>query len=163
MEADPKAGPGLAAAPAAMLAAGRERLELGPGQAASLVASARAAAPEEACGLLLGRRGGGVARVREAPRVPNRAADPRVAFELEPGAWAALLDRAEAAGLELLGVWHSHPRGPVAPSAEDRRHALPGCWNLVVTPDGEHHAWRSEAGPPPAQASSQRPRSTTRR
>lgn len=120
---------------------GRVRLVVGDELLAELVRLAVEVAPEEACGLLVGRVEGDEAQVHEAPRSPNRAADPRIGFELDPAAWVATEDAARGRGLEVLGFWHTHPRGPAEPSAEDRWFAMPGTWNLVVDVRGGYRAW----------------------
>ncbi|MDF1799823.1 MAG: M67 family metallopeptidase [Planctomycetota bacterium] len=117
------------------------RLVIGDKLLAELVGIAVEARPEEACGILVGRLEDGVARVDETPRSANRAADPRVAFELDPGAWVAAEDAVRGRGLTVLGFWHTHPRGSAEPSDMDLAHALPGMWNLVVDARGGHHAW----------------------
>lgn len=100
---------------------------------------------------MLGRPGP-VPELVELHATPNRAADRRTRFELDPAAVVAAEDRARARGLAIVGVWHSHPRGPARPSDADRAAALawgtgwlsvlsaPGalsCWRLV---DGAFHA-----------------------
>jgi len=137
MDGEPK-GPGPTSRP-------DPRLELAPGVLEDLAALARAAAPEEACGLLVGGASAGMSRVVEAPPVPNRAPDPRLGFELDPVDWARLEGAARERGLEVLGHWHSHPRGGARFSDEDRWFAMPGAWSLVVTPAGD---WSARFVPP---------------
>ena len=75
--------------------------------------------PQEACGLLAGKN----ERVEMTIGIPNAERSP-VRFRLEPVAqWHAFL-RIEAAGLELLGIYHSHPNGPDHPSPTDISDAL---------------------------------------
>ncbi|HTN15180.1 MAG TPA: M67 family metallopeptidase [Sphingomonadaceae bacterium] len=85
----------------------------------TIVAEAARAAPEEACGLLLGAEG----RITEARPAANVAPDKVRHFEIDP---AALIDahRAErGGGAQLIGYYHSHPSGPAEPSATDREQA----------------------------------------
>jgi len=124
------------------------RLDLAEGVLEALAAAATAAAPVEACGLLVGVNQAGQPRVLEVPTLPNRAPDPRVGFELEPAAWAAAEAAVRTRGLEVLGHWHSHPRGDPRPSDEDRWFAMPGAWSLVVTPAGDWSAWLAPAAGP---------------
>jgi proteasome lid subunit RPN8/RPN11 len=47
---------------------------------------------------------------------------------------------ARARGLELVGVWHSHPRGEALPSEADLRAAWRGWTQLIVAPSAERGA-----------------------
>jgi len=71
--------------------------------------------PEEACGLLAGRDG----RVTLAVPIENAAHSP-VRYRMEPHAQVGELLSIEALGLDLLGIYHSHPNGPALPSSTDR-------------------------------------------
>lgn len=75
--------------------------------------------PQEACGLLAGR----IERVEMTISIPNAERSP-VRFRLEPVAQWRAFQRIEAAGLELLGIYHSHPNGPDHPSPTDVTDAL---------------------------------------
>ena len=96
------------------------------------------AAPEEACGLLLGADG----VVSEARRCANVAADPRRFFELDPVALIAAHRAERGGGPALIGYWHSHPSGVAEPSAEDQRQASGDgkVWTIVAL--GEVRFWR---------------------
>jgi desampylase len=80
----------------------------------------RHALPEEACGLLLGARRGDEVEVSALAALRNVAPEPRDAFELDPLDLLAAEDGARDSGLSIVGVWHSHPRGPLEISARDR-------------------------------------------
>jgi proteasome lid subunit RPN8/RPN11 len=90
--------------------------ELGRGLWEEMLAHARAAAPEECCGLL-GGRGGAASSVYP---LRNVAGDALVAYEAAPEELFAAQRRMREAGEELFGIYHSHPRArdPV-PSAAD--------------------------------------------
>ena len=79
----------------------------------------RAAAPAEGVGLLVGREG----CAQEAWPLPNVHPEPEVGYRAEPEALLAALRRADAAGLEVVALYHSHPAGLAYPSATDRREA----------------------------------------
>jgi len=120
----------------------RRSLELPAALRARLLELACARYPAEACGLLVGRRSGrgaAVTAVREARNLNTERARDR--YELDPADHLAALDLAQAAGLDLVGVWHSHPDHPAVPSETDRREAWPG-WSYVIVsvaagePDG---------------------------
>jgi proteasome lid subunit RPN8/RPN11 len=127
----------------------RRALEFPAPLRAQLEALACARYPREACGLLLGRRQGGhtsVVEVREARNLCAEGAGR--SYELDPAAHLAAEERAQAAGLAVVGVWHSHPDRPAVPSEEDLRGAWPG-WSYAIVavaagaPDGLR-AWRLE-------------------
>ncbi|MEZ4395258.1 MAG: Mov34/MPN/PAD-1 family protein, partial [Polyangiales bacterium] len=98
----------------------------------AILTAASAAAPREACGLLLGGREGEAAVVVAAPETGNVAANPARAFEMDPGEVVALHGVAAARGLAVIGAWHSHPAGQASPSAEDLAAAWPGHALLIV-------------------------------
>jgi proteasome lid subunit RPN8/RPN11 len=75
--------------------------------------------PLEACGLLIGKNG----RVVSTVGIANAERSP-VRFRMEPRAQWRAFQRMEAAGLELVGIYHSHPNGPEAPSPTDIAEAM---------------------------------------
>ena len=109
---------------------------------------ARAALPQEACGLLLGRWTGATVTVCEQRLSRNLALpDARKAFQLDPAAIVQAERRARSQGLELLGCWHSHPAGGARPSARDLALAQTGWVQLILGGGSEGcacTAWRSE-------------------
>lgn len=72
--------------------------------------------PEEGCGLFAGRLG----RVGLVLPIENIDHSP-VHFRMEPRALVTAILHLEDLGLELLGVFHSHPVGPFGVSATDVR------------------------------------------
>lgn len=97
-----------------------------------MLAAARASHPEEACGLLLGHRDRGLWRVEAASVAANVAADPRRRFEVDPRHLFAAQRTARAGGPAIVGVWHSHPDGPVRPSAADRAGITDPAWVWII-------------------------------
>jgi proteasome lid subunit RPN8/RPN11 len=71
-------------------------------------------APLEACGLLAGKN----ERVESTLGIRNSDRSP-VRFRMEPRAQWRAFQRIEAAGLDLVGIYHSHPNGPDVPSPTD--------------------------------------------
>ncbi len=70
--------------------------------------------PEEACGLI-----GGIGQeARLVLRVTNELHSP-TRFRMSPQEQLDAFVRFEQAGLELIGIYHSHPRGPERPSPTD--------------------------------------------
>jgi proteasome lid subunit RPN8/RPN11 len=102
-----------------------------------ILAEARAAAPRECCGLVLGRRGGEGAAITALHPARNCAEDSG-RFEIAPEDHFAAQRAARAAGEAVIGCYHSHPRGAPVMSAAD----LAGAgeenflW-LIATPEGE--------------------------
>jgi proteasome lid subunit RPN8/RPN11 len=89
--------------------------------------------PEECCGGLFGERRESAVRVCRAEPVPNRRPDRRGnRFSIAPEDYLGLERLAEEAGLSLVGIYHSHPDHPAAPSDYDREHAFPFFHYLIV-------------------------------
>lgn len=80
-----------------------------------IVAHARESAPDECCGLLLGR---GV-EIVEAVRARNIADAPASRFLVDPGDHINGRREARRRGLQVVGFYHSHPRSPAEPSETD--------------------------------------------
>jgi proteasome lid subunit RPN8/RPN11 len=121
---------------------GARRIALAPGVRARLLEAARRAGEREACGLLVGTRADGAARVLEAPELSNATGgDARTSFALDALEVARAERAARAVGLELLGAWHSHPGGDAAASQRDADEAQPGWWTLIVALPDEVRAW----------------------
>jgi len=104
--------------------------------------------PEEGAGLLLGRVEGerkiateilGLKNEREAAARHNR-------YLLSPEDYLRGEDEAAARGLEVLGVFHSHPDHPNRPSEFDREWAWPWFSYLITSVHGgqavESRSWR---------------------
>jgi proteasome lid subunit RPN8/RPN11 len=79
-----------------------------------VIAHARADAPDECCGLLLG--GADILDLsvptRNVRRSPTR-------FEIDPADHFAAIRLARSTGRLVCGAYHSHPRGPAVPSPTD--------------------------------------------
>jgi proteasome lid subunit RPN8/RPN11 len=96
-----------------------ECVEIRAGVMEELVAHARADAPLECCGLLLGTG----ARIEGAFRARNALAS-RTRYQVDPEDHFAALRAARTAGLAVVGAYHSHPRSSAVPSATDLAEAL---------------------------------------
>jgi len=99
--------------------------------------------PNEMCGLLVGRSLEVVRAVPARNRAGERA---RERYELDPLDHLAAECAAQEQGLEIVGVWHSHPDHPARPSEADRLAAWEGWsyWIVAVSAAGagEIRAWR---------------------
>jgi proteasome lid subunit RPN8/RPN11 len=104
-------------------------IQLASGVIATLVAEAARAAPEECCGILLGREG-----IEQAQPAANLALDPARHFEIDPRALIAAHRSARNGGLQVIGYYHSHPMGYPVPSAVDCEHAAGdgSLWAIVA-------------------------------
>jgi proteasome lid subunit RPN8/RPN11 len=96
----------------------------------ALVAHARRERPRECCGLLVGASG------RVVFAVPARNVDPAPAtrYRVDPRQhleWQRMLRHA-APPLDIVGVYHSHPRGDAAPSVSDITEAHYDDWVYVI-------------------------------
>ena len=88
--------------------------------------------PEEICGLLLGRNALGRTETARAIRARNRNRErARDRYDLDPNDFLAADLAARAEGLEIVGIWHSHPDHPARPSETDRDAAWEG-WSYVI-------------------------------
>ena len=84
----------------------------------AIVAHARAEAPLECCGLLIGSG----ELIDESHPVENLRRS-RVAFEVDPAGHFAAIRKARASNRTVLGAYHSHPLSPAHPSETDVREA----------------------------------------
>lgn len=73
---------------------------------------------EEACGLLAGHVDRGVAIVDQVIPMRNALQSP-VRYRLDPAEQLEAFDWIDSQGLELVGIYHSHPAGPESPSQID--------------------------------------------
>jgi proteasome lid subunit RPN8/RPN11 len=94
-----------------------------------------AAYPAECCGVLVGRTESGAKEVlRLSPAVNRRTDDPH-RYLIAPDDLRRLEAEVRAAGLEIVGYYHSHPDHPAVPSAFDAEHAWPWYSYLIVQID----------------------------
>jgi proteasome lid subunit RPN8/RPN11 len=75
---------------------------------------------QECCGLLAGCDG----VITRIYSVANGAANPAIAYEIAPRDLFRIMREIRAAGLELLGIYHSHPAGDNYPSPRDIERAF---------------------------------------
>ena len=89
--------------------------------------------PHETCGLLVGSSRDGrteTARATQARNLNTERARDR--YELDPKDYLAADLGAREDGLEIVGVWHSHPDHPAQPSETDRAAAWEGFSYLIA-------------------------------
>jgi [CysO sulfur-carrier protein]-S-L-cysteine hydrolase len=103
-----------------------------PGPVAeALLRHARSELPNEACGLLAGSLADGTASAYHPAR--NSEASP-LRYNVDPEDLVRIVFALDAAGEDLVAIFHSHTRSPAVPSATDRRTAqYPGVFYLLAT------------------------------
>jgi [CysO sulfur-carrier protein]-S-L-cysteine hydrolase len=93
-----------------------------------MLAACIRALPNEGCGLLLGTGEGLVHDVIASPNV----ADSAKVYEIDPTILLRASRRADAEGLEVIGVFHSHTHSEAYPSPTDVRQAPDPTWHYVL-------------------------------
>ncbi len=93
-------------------------------------------APLEACGLLAGRE----SRVEKVIGVRNQAQSP-ARFVMDPYEQLKAFEWIDSNGLDLLGIFHSHPAGPETASVTDIAEAAYEVVHVILSRTGEH--WKA--------------------
>lgn len=85
----------------------------------------------ECCGMLAGRD----AAITCAFPASNAASNPPTEYEIAPKELFQLTREIRAAGLQLLGIYHSHPNGKNEPSPRDIEQAYyPDVAYFIISP-----------------------------
>ena len=110
-----------------------------------IIADALAAFPDECCGFLFGKEEGEERIVTAMQVVINaKEGDKRRRFAIAPKDYLRAEMFADNNGLQLLGVYHSHPNHPAVPSEHDRVAAQPYFSYIIVSIiDNEWNSTRS--------------------
>ncbi len=109
-------------------------LRISTSDLARMRAHGERAYPHEACGVLLGTSAADVREVRAVVECGNEQTDsPQNRYRISPKELIAVQKQARAAGMEIVGFYHSHPDFPARWSATDlaEAHWL-GC-SYVIT------------------------------
>jgi proteasome lid subunit RPN8/RPN11 len=93
-------------------------------------------APLEACGLLAGKE----SRVEKVIGVRNQVQSP-ARFVMDPYEQLRAFDWIESNGLDLLGIFHSHPAGPETASVTDIAEAAYEVVHIILARTGNH--WKA--------------------
>ena len=110
---------------------------------ATILEHARRGRPREVVGVLAGDRAEDVSVVERRYEASNAAERPRVRYEIAPEAEIEILERIDRDGLDVVGFYHSHPRGPLEPSDVDaERAAWPGYSYVIAVPPDRLGSWR---------------------
>lgn len=92
--------------------------------------------PHECCGLMLGKFGDGAKSVLDLVPVDNARDDsPHNRYLIAPSDLLRTEREARSRGLDIVGVYHSHPDHPARPSEFDREHALPWYSYVILSVD----------------------------
>ena len=109
-------------------------LHLRRAHANEIRAHGRAGYPHEVCGALLGTEVEGVKIVHELSRFENARVDSsHNRFLIEPRDLLRAQRAAATRGLEVIGIYHSHPDVAARPSQFDREHAWTWYSYVIVS------------------------------
>ncbi len=114
------------------------KLSLAFGLVGALHAEAARAAPQEACGLLLGQDG----RIDSIQPTQNVHPAPETHFEIDPKALIDAHRDARRGGPQIVGYYHSHPAGSPIPSETDRASAAGDGRIWAIIGLGRVELWR---------------------
>jgi len=99
-----------------------------------MVAQARATYPDECVGGMRGRVDGAEKEVRKAMRLENSSAgSQRARYELRPEDLLAADKEARRQGLDLVGIYHSHPDCGAYFSETDLKNSCPWYSFIVLS------------------------------
>ena len=120
---------------------------ISPQDLESISRHGEASYPKECCGFLIGRAGDEAIRVeRVLPAIDDGQGRRSDRFTIHPETVLAVHKEARAAGLDVVGFYHSHPDHPARPSGLDREDAWPGVSYVIVSVVGgravETRSWR---------------------
>ncbi len=125
----------------------------------ALVADCVARYPEEACGLLIGRRDPAAIVVTQVVPSPNRSPAPRTSFEIDTKLRLDVTRELRGGPTAVVGLYHSHPEGDATPSATDRDRAWEPdlVWVIVALDRGRVAALAAHALDPAGASPAFRP------
>ena len=106
-----------------------------------MLAEALRVYPDECCGALLGRVEAGGKLVSQAVPLDNVFAGPHASrYEVRPSDLARLSRHARGLGLDLIGIYHSHPDSGAGFSETDLRNSCPWYSFVVLSLRGGRFA-----------------------
>ncbi|MCS7186317.1 MAG: Mov34/MPN/PAD-1 family protein [Armatimonadota bacterium] len=98
-----------------------------------MVEHCKAVYPNEGCGILVGKRQCDHWFVLRSIPVPNRNEErSRDRFEISPRDYLRVEKEVRREGMEIVGIFHSHPDVPPFPSMTDAQFAWEGTLNIIV-------------------------------
>jgi len=116
------------------------RLMLTCAQRDIIIAHALREAPNECCGVLLGRAG----RIERCVAMKSDLPSPD-AYLMNPEQQIEVFAEMTQQGRELLGIYHSHPKGPAEPSGADLQLAFhpEAAYVMISLADATHPELRA--------------------
>jgi proteasome lid subunit RPN8/RPN11 len=115
-----------------------QSLTLTKDQLQKMIAYVDSHAPLEACGLLAGLN----SKVEVVFEVTNQARS-AVRFVMDPIEQLKAFEWIESNGLELIGIFHSHPTGPETVSPTDIADAAYAVVHVILARVDNMHEWRA--------------------
>ena len=100
-------------------------------QLKQIYAHAQETYPHECCGFLLGAFAEGL--VCQVRRATNQNQERTDRFVIAPQEFAQAQNEADAAELDIIGVYHSHPDWPPIPSQTDMDSAFENTFYLIAS------------------------------
>lgn len=105
-------------------------LRLTHSQAKTLAEYALAQKPQEICGFLAGSGD----QVHKIIPIANIAERPETHFQMDPIAQLKALKSIQAAGIELLAIYHSHPKtDPIPSQADIKQNHYPNVHHVIIS------------------------------
>ena len=98
-----------------------------------IISHAESGFPHEVCGVLIGTDGT-ISDYRECKNLNTQRAHDR--YDLDPVSFKQADEWARANGMEILGIYHSHPDHPSLPSETDRQRAWPEWVYMIFSING---------------------------
>ena len=97
--------------------------------------AAKKAYPSECCGILVGKKSErGDIEVTEIREASNQSQGQKtVHFQIDPLFIYRLEQELEVRGLEIVGIYHSHPDCPAILSKEDEKYMVPGLEYIIMS------------------------------
>ncbi len=94
------------------------------------------------CGLLIGFFRDGLVEVLDYREVRNLSNNQHEFF-MDPRGVLEVYDEARSRGMDLVGIYHTHPGFPGTPSARDLEgmELWPVPWLIIGLPSGDTRAW----------------------
>lgn len=98
-----------------------------------IIKHAEAGFPHEVCGVLVGTNGK-ITHYRECRNLNTERAHDR--YDLDPESFKEADEWARGEGLEIVGIYHSHPDHPSIASETDRQRAWPEWVYMIFSING---------------------------
>ena len=121
-------------------------IEINPVIRSQFLNQAERCFPQESCGFILGVITGSDSAIGTYyyPCENQKQANKQRRFLIDPDIYQLVEDTADANGLAIVSIVHSHPNHPDQPSEFDKQHAWPGLSYIIVSVyEGQVRGYRS--------------------